>query len=189
MKTQLTRQIHNPDNLTPEQYGAKDGWRLLYSGESRRDCEYLCEYLDRFRSSEWREWTGIDEPIHTACEFSYRTKRPDPFADGWIKMSDRQPTATDLPVWYFDERSNAHGFSGVNGPWGAVFTGYTHWKPAKNDIPAPPVVELTQEEKDEAALVQYEKQQWPDSLSVSHRPRQMWHAALAYERARVKGTQ
>lgn len=107
--------------------------------------------------------------------------------NGWIEMSDRKPKDADFPVWNGFFQLGIFWCRTANRP-GEIAQCAAYWKPAKNDIPAPPVVELTQEQQDEAALVQYDKMQWPSSEVTPHQ-RQMWHAALAYERARVKGMQ
>ena len=178
MKTQLTRQIHNPQNLTPVQYGAKDGWRLLYVSEIR---PYDAEFYD---CGSWHVSKMRRIRVDKDDENTIRTKQPDPFADGWIRVIDRLATADDLPVWCYVLGKSirlARVMSEVDA---------THWRHAKNDIPAPPVVELTQEQKDEAALVEYDKQTWPGcTAGVNRHQRHIWYAALAYERARVKGTQ
>lgn len=67
---------HNPDNLTPEQYGADEGWRLLLKDEmdgGRGGYEYLA----------LGKWNPGNEPSEVACtreKTSLRTLRPFPGA-------------------------------------------------------------------------------------------------------------
>ena len=102
----------------------------------------------------------------------------------WIKMTDRQPTETDLPVWaYYADRENKYEF---------YMSGYapkacTHWRPAKDDVPEPPQMEPTQmeppqRERDNLALANYAEEHGMNPLFSG---RTFWHAALAYERSEV----
>lgn len=89
-------------------------------------------------------------------------------------MTDREPTEDDLPVWAYRKDIG----------WPEVFftiipNGWTHWRPAKDDVPEPPKMELTQPEKDCAACNAWYKK--ADSVSCL----EAWHAALAYEREQV----
>lgn len=62
---------HNPDNLTPEQYGAVEGYRLLYADEIK----------DRFKShKEIEMWSNNDDKWlairfkGSSSDYTYRTK-------------------------------------------------------------------------------------------------------------------
>lgn len=170
-------QIHNPDHLTPEQYGASEGWRLLYVGESRpEDYQWRCNgtWVDK------QECIGLT--VLRRHGFTYRTRTPDPYAepvkqaDGWIRMSERKPTEADLPVWYFSGQA-------VCGPYELISTGYSHWRPAEK-IPAPPPRELTQAERDEEAFWEWFENQ---EVYCACQPELCagWHAGIAKERAEI----
>jgi hypothetical protein len=61
---------HNPDNLTPEQIGAKDGWRLLLKSEIiKRIPDTNIEWYGL--DGKWRSGTNGDDN-----KFTYRTKLP-----------------------------------------------------------------------------------------------------------------
>lgn len=160
--------FHNPNNLTPAQYGASDGWRLL------RESEIVPP--DGERLSFGVNWVSSNQRGVTHAPLStYRTRQPDPFApaDSWVKMSERKPTADDLPILAYD----GGGFGlFVSSP--PLFNGWTHWKPFRE---TPPARELTQAENDDAAFEAAKMK--PEDISF----RSVWHAALAYERGRVSG--
>lgn len=184
-----TPKIHNPDNLTPEQYGAAEGWRLLYIGEERpADTEYWhqCRWgKSRIAGAEVDKWDFT----------SLRTRTPDPYApkaaadkapdSGWIKMSERKPTEADYPIGYVTEKhyTREHGvLSGVI--YNSVCTppqDVLYWI----KLPAPPSREPTQAEKDEAALVAHDKDTYPSSTGPAECQRKAWFAAIAYERAEI----
>lgn len=76
-KEPVESQDHNPDNLTPEQVGVSDGWRLLSKEEnsiSYRMQAKITIDIQRWSSSElaWDDssWSG-DEEL-----FTYRTRKP-----------------------------------------------------------------------------------------------------------------
>lgn len=98
----------------------------------------------------------------------------------WIKTSERAPTEADLPVWVFfaNDKSDRgpHLLDGV-----PAVVGFTHWRPAKDDVPEPPREEA-QADRDENAL-----SRWATGRSIvdAFAMRATWHAALAYERAEV----
>lgn len=62
---------HNPDNLSPEQYGAADGWRLLKRSEVLPNTEWpeLTE-IELWDDEEWdnSDWSG------TMASLTYRTR-------------------------------------------------------------------------------------------------------------------
>ena len=62
---------HNPDGLTPEQYGATDGYRLLDEDEikERYDSFYIEKYV-KAKPYYWskNEWSGNEKT------YTYRTK-------------------------------------------------------------------------------------------------------------------
>ena len=100
----------------------------------------------------------------------------------WIKTSDRAPTEAESPVWVYD--SNVPNGAPLKGPMLLMCCpsaeAWSHWRPAKADIPEPPKEE-TQEDKDEAAFGC-----WLNSMQCMPTPRgDVWHAALAYEREQV----
>jgi hypothetical protein len=178
-------EIHNPDNLTPEQYGASEGWRLLYVGELQpHDSQFF---------SPFRIWRYGSDGHHQCSYLTYRTRTPDPYADkpadGWIRMSERKPTEADLPVWayYSDDGTLTH--------WNRIYATdgcgcATHWRHAKADTPAPPPREPTQAERDEAVFDAFNKS--GDGFSWSSEAhgyttalRTTWLKALAYERAEI----
>src|ERR1700688_3911512 len=88
--------FHNPNNITPQQYGANEGWRLLTVEERsipvlHKDAQYALEE------------TLVGEPIWENRDFpyekytendTYRTRAPLPVEakeNIWIKMSERKP--------------------------------------------------------------------------------------------------
>lgn len=93
----------------------------------------------------------------------------------WIKMTDRRPTEQDLPVWVY---SNDGALQGIN-LMHIVTDAWPYWRPAKDDIPEPPMEE-TQEDKDEAAWRSWQN----DSIGGAF-THDAWHAALAWERGEV----
>ena len=96
----------------------------------------------------------------------------------WIKMNDRRPTETDLPVWVYDTAGSM-----IKGPFlvnAAGCVSWSHWRPAAADIPEPPREE-SQADKDEDAL-----QEWLCDLSTVPSFADGWHAALAWERGEVE---
>ncbi len=128
-------QFHNPENLTPEQYEANKGWRLLTKAELVTKPEGV-----QYRSTNTRQWLSCFRDGVVADECSYRTRAPLPCAaTGWIKISDRKPTEADLPVMF--------GAATCEGgkAWTQIFCGnllmtdksWTHWFPM-NKIPEPP---------------------------------------------------
>ena len=60
---------HNPDNLTPEQYGAVEGYRLLYADE-------IIERKQRYKEIEaWDDYAWIDMHFKgSSSSDTYRTK-------------------------------------------------------------------------------------------------------------------
>jgi len=72
---------HNPDNLTPEQVGITEGWRLALESEIATDS--LFENCIAWFGGTWNdrhEWAGNDQRV------TYRTKnplpvKPDPYAE------------------------------------------------------------------------------------------------------------
>lgn len=61
--------VHNPDNLTPEQYGAVEGYRLLYADE-------IIERKQRYKEIEaWDGYAWIDMHFKgSSSSDTYRTK-------------------------------------------------------------------------------------------------------------------
>lgn len=95
--------------------------------------------------------------------------------DGWIKMSERKPTASECEAGVTIGRWKGGKWQTDNGwhhdEWGP---GWTHFHVPR--LPEPPKKEQTQRELDEEAF-----QGWydetPDHLTaLGH----VWHAALAY---------
>jgi len=105
----------------------------------------------------------------------------------WIKTADKFPTDADLPVWVYRAKSkDVNIWQNALFATGSGWQEYTHWKPAAADIPAPPK-EPTQGDKDAAAYRAQFGDHWP-SLVLNGRTvysSDIWHAALAYERAEV----
>jgi len=99
-------------------------------------------------------------------------------------MSERRPTEKDFPLWAFSgESEGAYLFNHGTIPG----SGFTHWKPAV--LPAPPVKELTQREKDGEAAIAWFNTEWPKIVeqykNALYAPAPftvpaVWHAALAY---------
>lgn len=88
-------------------------------------------------------------------------------------MTDRAPTEADLPVWVSDTKDGQVTFLAI-----LPCHVWTHWRPAKDDMPEPPREE-TQADKDCAAY-----RLWMGNLRCKDEDL-CWHAALAYERAEV----
>ena len=66
----------NPDNLTPDNVGVKDGWRLALRSEVKRAAlDGKCECW----SDSWLAGGYIGEVL----DFTYRTKEPLPVKDPW----------------------------------------------------------------------------------------------------------
>ena len=89
----------------------------------------------------------------------------------WIKMSERKPTKEDLPVFSVgDEKPEAWqvNYWRDNLPVNCVY-----WCRAR--IPSMPVKELTQQQKDARACVE-----WLAKNEDVFTPFSAWHAALAY---------
>jgi len=81
----LTRIVHNPNHLTPEQYGADEGYRLVYLGEQPEHVEARTP-----NGTHWFE-TRFDQVLKSSDGSSYRTKDPDP----WL-----QPY---MPAYFLDQ--------------------------------------------------------------------------------------
>lgn len=99
----------------------------------------------------------------------------------WIKMSERKPTEADLPIWLYtptplDVDNNLGMPIQIWMKEVPRCLDFTHWRPAKPDIPAPPAPEPTQREEDEAAALEYIRYNSWSAQSI-------WHAALAYRDA------
>jgi hypothetical protein len=97
----------------------------------------------------------------------------------WIKTSDRAPTEADSPVWVYD--SNVPNGAPLKGPMLLMCCpsaeAWSHWRPAKADIPEPPREE-TQRDKDEDAFGR-----WLNAVQCMPTPKgDVWHAACAYTR-------
>lgn len=171
-----TPKIHNPDNLTPEEYEAADGWRLLYKGELETypaDAEF-------FYRGEWIRscFAGKTIPLRVedSCD-TIRTRTPDPYAQktahGWIKMSERKPTEADLPVMYGAWADDwVCVSSAVNT---SPHPSYTHWMRA----PAPPPREPTQFQRDNAAYHEWHRNANGAGTLFA------FEAGIAYERAEI----
>lgn len=167
-----TQQFHNPQNLTPEEYGADQGWRLLTVNELQLEMPANSQYYD---SGFWHI------RINTGCgcsEFTYRTRAPIP-VDGneWVSIGERKPTLEDFPVvahrhllkdkiWFADE-----DFCAAN---------CTHWKRYRERYPATAPKPMTREEEDDKACEKWLSEAGIVGLTDS------WHAALAYERAKYR---
>jgi hypothetical protein len=99
----------------------------------------------------------------------------------WIKTSDRAPTEQDLPVWVYD--SKVPNGASLKGPMLLMCCpsaeAWSHWRPAKDDIPEPPVEE-TQDDKDMRFA-----ESWVASKSGNWITRDLARAIFAYERAEV----
>lgn len=85
---------HNPDNLTPEQYGADEGWRLLLKDEmdgGRGGYEYLV----------LGKWSPGNNPSEVACtreKTSLRTRRPLPTATDPALTTEGGISATQAAI-------------------------------------------------------------------------------------------
>lgn len=177
-----TPKIHNPDNLTPEQYGAAEGWRLMYVGEQTST-------KDQFWS--WSEWKQDHNPgpiqsYHATC----RTRTPDPYASkaaakgsaGWIKMSERKPKEADLPVCVWHARDQKAKYIkaaiGRQGVQDCALAAFSHWMPAPFD---PPLQEKSRHAKDLDAFAAWEDGEGSDCMTLSG----AFLAGIAYERAEI----
>lgn len=103
-------ELHNPDNLTPEQYGASEGYRLLnkdevhFLGNNKRCVEMLSTdgtwnpgfggvghytYRTRLTPAELRKARGL-EPLGPTPPEGYEivTDRTLPVQAGWIGIAD-----------------------------------------------------------------------------------------------------
>lgn len=84
---------HNPDNLTPEQVGVSDGWRLLLKSEIDPN-RPLTEEIECYRFGDWdKTWGG------NQSELTYRTKWPLPntafqACEAGCKADNQQAVAT-----------------------------------------------------------------------------------------------
>jgi hypothetical protein len=169
MPTQPIPPFHNPNNLTPSDYGASDGWRLLRVSELDAPPANA-----QFTSTISGWFPNAESPIRS-LRYTYRTRQPDPFAAySWVKMSERKPVKADLPLFRHRE---------IDGhTWLAnsliCYAGSTHWMHAT--VPAPPARELTQAEKDNAA-----HKAWMDSELYPVTSIEGFRAGVAYERART----
>ena len=98
---------------------------------------------------------------------------------GWIKMSARKPSRSDLPfwvntpagVWLWEADTEDFDIAQLGHPGATA----THWQPAT--LPEPPKKELTQRERDELSFTKW--------CPVMDKPLKegrnlAWHAALAY---------
>lgn len=192
-----TPKQHNPDNMTPDEYGANGGWRLLYSEELAKlpfDSEYWSELHGEWLMSSFRNTNPGASSICPKTGFTYRTRTPDPYApkaaadkspdSGWIKMSDRRPTFGMQPL-YWAFRDGRVLRTEVDGEMYTYSADY--WKEAE-PIPAPPSRELTQPEKDEAAASSLLESEWAKNLFArSAAPmRELFMAGIAYERAEIE---
>lgn len=131
--------FHNPENLTPDQYGAKEGWRLLTVEELNNrpsDSEFhsLIDISPR--------WCRSDLKSKYLDVNTYRTRTPlSAEPDVWIKRSFRAPDMSEFPVWYFGRPHVAR--EGM--AWRATFpspdASWTHWKKAEK-APEFPVEEV-----------------------------------------------
>ena len=74
----LTCRPHNPNFLTPEQYGAGEGYRLLYEGE-----QFVHVEAHTPNGTHWFE-TRLTSPLQPKDCSSYRTRDPDPWAEPWL---------------------------------------------------------------------------------------------------------
>lgn len=105
----------------------------------------------------------------------------------WIKMSERKPTVTEFPIWASTKAGNVvlydkdESYFILDCPEFA-----SHWRPAAADIPAPPKEE-TQVNKDTKAYVEKYGCASPSMVlkGATCYTSDIWHAALAYERAEV----
>lgn len=175
--------FHNPNNLTPEQYGASEGWRLLRVSERvPDDAQYFSVVQSLWLGSDWE-----GAKINGSCS-AYRTRTRDPFApaDDWVKMSERKPVASNLPLIL-----GAYP-EGVNCAWTQLYCttvmpcldGWTHWT-AQPKIPLPPARELTQAELDERAFSDFYAKSETKIRDMGKVQGDAFYAGVAYERART----
>ncbi len=68
MKSKLVRPIHNPNRLTPAEYGASEGYRLLFNGEQPK-------YVEA-RTPNGTHWfvTTLTKGVSKSDGSSYRTR-------------------------------------------------------------------------------------------------------------------
>lgn len=169
--------FHNPENLTPEQYGAKEGWRLL-TIEEMRDPQRDIQMFGCLK--QWIDSKLSGTRFTLARSVTYRTRAPLPHAESsWIKMSDRKPTEADANaegnVWFWNPaRSCPQDDFWNTGGWA------THWMPKPWVAPAPPAKEPTRDEQDKAAF-----QHW-HHFAHAMSPESAWDAALLYERSSLR---
>ena len=99
----------------------------------------------------------------------------------WIKMSERKPEVGQRVLLWDNERKDVVVGLVAHDNWHAS---YNHWQPFTVE---PPISELTQLEKDEAAAITWDKSPMGYSLcggSPVHRLA-AFRAGIAYERAEI----
>jgi hypothetical protein len=96
--------------------------------------------------------------------------------DNWIKMSERQPTERDYPIWVY---SSAFPADIDRRERGGIIEPVTHWKRAE-PTPAPPK-EKSQKELDEEAYMNVAVR----NTALNWTTNRAWTAALAWEREQV----
>lgn len=179
MPNQPIPPFHNPNNLTPEQYGASEGWRLLRVSELGKNASEV----QFFSYTSW-SWVSCSPAAVIHDDGSYRTRAPDPFApaDSWVKMSERKPTSADYPIWVHDQNCKPDRIPTWHLTSEPCEIDFTHWRHTEK-MPVPPARDLTQDEKDLHA-----HDEWIDGAGENvGTTAGIWFAALAYERARVSG--
>lgn len=169
--------FHNPDALTDEQIGTKDGWRLLRLGEA------VPEDYEFWMGESWNKDGWSEGKITGNESIPRRTKRPDPLAApvaGWTRFSDKLPDGP-FYAWYRGACDTTQTRTLQPEEAKSLMSiGYTHWHPAP-PLPEPPREE-TQADKDEAAF----RSLWDNRGCHDVHPKQAWHAALAWERGGVE---
>lgn len=150
------------------------GWRLLKEGEVIQ------------AGDEWRGPDGWCDRIDIGCKVgsgNYRRKVEQ--ADGWIKLSERNPiNPSEFPVWiwfhdWWREESKCES------PL-LVYEGFAHWSRVSHwqraHVPAPPPVE----DPEQKAYDEWDNGSWPFDPQRRDIERKTWHAAwqsaLAYAR-------
>lgn len=67
----MSEKKHNPDSLTPEQYGQSEGWRLLDADEVG---DQFTNHSDGIEGFDGREWWGDGVYCGNSRRMTYRTK-------------------------------------------------------------------------------------------------------------------
>lgn len=101
-------QWHNPANLTPEQVGVKDGWRLALVSEVSTTIA-LCGKVEMWRFKKW------DRSEHWICDSigeTYRTREPLPQKLRMVLLGPEDvPPGSEFRCLICDNRNERNAFA------------------------------------------------------------------------------